>query len=371
MIELSIIIPAYNEAKRLPQTLEKVSLFLNKKRLDAEIIIVNDGSTDETEEYVLGLQKQLANLRLLNLPQNQGKGAAVKAGMLAAKGEYRLFMDADNSTDLEEINKLLPFIDDYPIIIGSRYLKKDSVKVKQSWRRQLVSRAGNFIIRRILRLNFSDTQCGFKLFRAEAAQKIFNALTSRRWVFDIEVLLLAKKNHFEVLELPVNWYNSQQSKMRQLPFWQTLNELILINRNARIKGYGQSSAMREFAKFVIVGTLTTLLDWSIYFLLTRVFGLFYLLAKATAFIAAALNSYYLNRLWTFESRQKKIALELGKFFLVSGFGLLLNTAILHWVVENLHLGDLIGLLIATIVVLSWNFLANKLWVFRREIAKIE
>lgn len=363
---LSVIIPAYNEEKRLPETLQKVLSYLAKQNYTYEVIVVDDGSTDKTFETTQKLIAKWPDFQIIKLDNNAGKGAAVRAGMLEACGEHRLFMDADNSTDVGELKKLLPFAKDYPVVIGSRYLKRDSVKIKQSFKRQIVSRWGNLIIRIILGLNLYDTQCGFKLFSREATEKIFPKLISKHWVFDIEVLLLAEKCHFEVLEVPVNWFNSRLSKMQQLPFWQTANEMILIRRNIRLanREANKQKLSTQVLKFALVGVSSTLIDWAIYFLLTRETSTFYLFAKSISFIISAINSYYLNRLWTFESTQKNVIQEFAKFLIVSTIGLVTNTLILKLAVEKFHWSDLTGLALATLVVMFWNFSANKLWVFK-------
>ena len=263
---LSVIIPAYNEEKRLPATLKKVKAYLEKQSYDWEVLIVNDGSRDRTAE-VAGrmienpkseyrnskqyLNYKNQNIKLINNRENKGKGAVVKQGMLAAKGEWRLFMDADNSTDISEIEKLFNFAnpkseilnpkqilnyndqnsEKYEIIIGSRYLKSDSIKIKQPLGRRLISRLGNWLIRILLGLDVADTQCGFKLFSAKATADIFPKQTISRWGFDMEILAIAKHRGYQIKEVAVDWYDAAGSQVKKSAAFKTLKELITIKWN--------------------------------------------------------------------------------------------------------------------------------------------
>lgn len=240
---LSVVIPAFNEEKRLPETLKKVKAYLEKQSYDWEILIVNDGSKDETATVVSGLiknwqarpERSRGGFRLIDNKINRGKGAVVKQGMLQAKGDWRLYMDADNSTDLSEIEKLWPHIKNYEIIAGSRYLKKDSIKIKQPLLRRIVSRVGNILIRVLLGIHSVDTQCGFKLFSAKATEEIFPLQIMERWGAEMEVWAIAIKKGYKVKEVAVDWYDAAGSKVRKSAALQTLKELIIIKWNL-IKG---------------------------------------------------------------------------------------------------------------------------------------
>lgn len=230
---LSVVIPAYNEGKRLPETLKKVRDFLNRQNITYEVIVVNDGSTDNTAQIVLGLIKDWSDFRLIDNKENQGKGAVVRQGMLAAKSDWRLFMDADGSTDISEIEKLLVYtsLQNYEVIIGSRYLNKDSIKVKQPLMRRIVSRLGNFLVRILLGIKSVDTQCGFKLFSSVAAEKIFPLQRIKRWGFDMEILAIAIKKNYKIKEVSVDWYDAEGSKLKKNAAWKTLKELFEIKWN--------------------------------------------------------------------------------------------------------------------------------------------
>lgn len=230
---LSIIIPAYNEEKRIKGTLESIAEYLRKIDKKVEVFVVDDGSRDNTAEICLSMTNQIPNLSVIKNTQNKGKGQSVKQGMRIATGEYRLFMDADNATPIDEIEKLLPYADEYPIVIGSRYLSESHIIVKQPWYRIVISRIGHFIIDLLLVRGIKDTQCGFKLFTKEAAEQIFPKQTIKRWGFDMEILAIAQKIlKLKIKEVPVTWYNSSDSRFRPIrDAVRTLRELIKIKLN--------------------------------------------------------------------------------------------------------------------------------------------
>ena len=229
-MKLSVIIPAYNEEKRLPATLEKVRAYLNQQKYTSEVVVVDDGSTDNTKEIISKLINDWQNFRLISYQPNRGKGYAVKTGMLEGKGDWRLLMDADNSTDISEIEKLLQFTS-YEIIIGSRYLKADSIKIKQPLSRRMMSRAGNILVRIVLGIKAVDTQCGFKLFSCEATEKIFPLQTIDRWGFDMEILAIAIRYGYKIKEVAVDWYDAEGSLVKKGTAVKTLKELWQIKRN--------------------------------------------------------------------------------------------------------------------------------------------
>jgi len=234
MRKLSVIIPAFNEQSRIQFTLDDVFNFLKNQAYQSEVIVVDDASSDATTNVIKNITypKHKIDLKILQHAYNKGKGAAVKTGMLAATGDYTLFMDADNSTKISEIKKFMPYLKDSEIIIGSRYSDSNSVKIKQPLSRQIMSRVGNQLIRLVLKLNYVDKQCGFKLFTKDAAEDIFNRTTINRWGFDMEILVIAKELGYSIKELPVDWYNSPESQLRAgRAATETFKELLKIKNN--------------------------------------------------------------------------------------------------------------------------------------------
>jgi glycosyltransferase involved in cell wall biosynthesis len=213
----SIIIPAYNEGARLDATLTKVLRYVAEKKWDAEIIVVNDGSRDNTVAIVQSHMQKNSTLRLLENPGNRGKGYSVRNGMMNARGEVLLFSDADLSSPIEETPKLLAAIaEGADIAIGSRWMQSGLQTQRQPLYRQFFGRVFNLLLRVILGLKFKDTQCGFKLFTRRAALAIFPQQRIERWGFDPELLYLAKKYGFEVAEVPVAWAHSTGTRISPL-----------------------------------------------------------------------------------------------------------------------------------------------------------
>src|SRR5580693_9968271 len=205
-ITYSIVIPAYNEGGRLSATLEKVLGYMRAQGWNAEVIVVNDGSRDNTAELARGFAERDPMVRLVENPGNRGKGYAVRNGMLNARGEVVLFSDADLSSPIEEMPKLLAALaGGADIAIGSRWLRAEMQTRRQSLHRQLFGRVFNLLLRIILGLQFKDTQCGFKAFTRRAAQTILPLQRIERWGFDPEILFLARKFGFRVDEVPVRW----------------------------------------------------------------------------------------------------------------------------------------------------------------------
>ncbi|SRR5579871_879807 len=205
----SIVIPAYNESARLGKTLERVLAYIHERKWDAELIVVNDGSTDNTTEIVLSFAAKDTAVRLVENPGNRGKGYSVRNGMLHARGRVVLFSDADLSSPIEEAPKLLEALDaGADVAIGSRWLRAEMQTQRQPLHRQLFGRIFNLLLRTTLGLQFKDTQCGFKAFKQNAVQAIFPLQKIERWGFDPEVLFLARKFGFKVQEVPVRWGHS-------------------------------------------------------------------------------------------------------------------------------------------------------------------
>jgi dolichyl-phosphate beta-glucosyltransferase len=216
-MHLSVVIPAYNEEKRLPKTLEEIDKYLRNQDYEYEILVVNDGSKDKTAEVVRNQTSVIKNLKLIDNKVNQGKGAVVRQGMLEAKGEFRLFTDADNSTSIDQIEKIWPeFEKSFDIVIASRDIKGAILDPPQPWLRRVILGEGFKIFRKFIvgLWEIEDTQCGFKCFKRKVVEKVFPKCKINRFAFDPEILILAKKMGYKIKEIPVQWKNDPESKVK-------------------------------------------------------------------------------------------------------------------------------------------------------------
>lgn len=214
---LSVVVPAYNEARRLPATLVAMRDYLDANEPEYEVIVVDDGSTDSTAAVVTAAAASWPQLSLLEQKPNQGKGAAVRAGMLQANGDLRLLSDADLSTPMTELPKLRARISGKTTVaIGSRALRDSRIEIHQPRRRELMGRTYNVMLRTLVLPGLRDTQCGFKLFTAEAAVACFEPLRTPRFGFDAEVLLRARKRGWRIAEVPVVWSHAEDSRVSAL-----------------------------------------------------------------------------------------------------------------------------------------------------------
>lgn len=216
-MRISIIIPAKDEEKRLPGFLRTVIDYCARSSHQYEVIVVDDGSLDQTVRETLVFQKEFPSLKVISLKRNHGKGYAVKQGFLAAQGELVLFLDADGSTGPREIERYLPLFEDgYDIVIGSRVLTDGESHVKVRIYRKLMGNIFNFLVSQLLIKGIKDTQCGFKMFRASVARGIFEQLKLEGFGFDLEVLYLAQRANYRIKEVPVNWSHVNGSKVHIL-----------------------------------------------------------------------------------------------------------------------------------------------------------
>lgn len=217
-IRLSLVIPAYNEEQRIGDTLRLAQTYLSRQAYPSEIIVVDDGSQDRTAALV---QTVFPDVRVVSYQRNRGKGYAVKTGMLAATGEYRVFCDADGSTPIEEIDHLWPrFEGGADIVIGSRSLPESDIRVRQHYLRESLGRIFNVLVKLLLRERFVDTQCGFKGFTAKSARLLFPRQRLDRFSFDAELLYIARKHRLRVEEIPVRWCNVPHSRVHLV--WDSL-----------------------------------------------------------------------------------------------------------------------------------------------------
>jgi len=226
---LSIIIPAYNEAERLPKTLLDIDKRLAAAAYSYEIVVVNDGSTDNTAAIVKNMVKMVRNLKLIDLKDNSGKGGTVRQGMLLSSGTIRLFMDADNSTSVDQFEKMMPYFKEgFDVVIGSRTMKGAQLDPPEPIYRRIAGKLGNFFIQLLVLPGLGDTQCGFKAFTADAAEKVFKLSQVPGWAFDVEILALAKKMNYRIKEIPVRWVNDVRSHLNALTYLKFFGETIRI-----------------------------------------------------------------------------------------------------------------------------------------------
>lgn len=247
---LSVIIPAYREEQRIRETLQELRAFLQRQPWTWEVIVVDDGSPDRTKDAVAGFQQTThMPIRLLVHPQNRGKGAAVRTGMLAATGTYALFTDADNATPIQEVEKLLKAVTaGYDLVIASRYLPESTIVRRQPMVRRMMSRAGNLLFTLMLGLHFTDTRCGFKLFTAAARTGIFAKQTLERFGFDTELLVIAARQGLRVAEVPVAWYDHTRSTVH--PWRDSLRSLREIFHIRRMRDAGHYDA-NKYANHIV------------------------------------------------------------------------------------------------------------------------
>jgi dolichyl-phosphate beta-glucosyltransferase len=224
----SVVIPAFNEAARLPASLGEVLAFFDARGEAYEVLVIDDGSGDGTAEAVRHLQPGRDALRLIRLPRNRGKGYAVRLGMVNAQGTYRLFTDADGAAPIAELKRLEPALQaGADVVIGSRVLSDPGVAVQARSHRVWAGRVFNWLVARLGLRGIADSQCGFKCFRAPVAEDLFRALRTDGYGFDVELLLLAQRRGYRVVEVPINWADQPGSKVRLLTdgprmIWQIL-----------------------------------------------------------------------------------------------------------------------------------------------------
>lgn len=216
-VSYSIVIPAYNESERIEASLQKIVAFLAEQRWTAEVLVVNDGSRDNTAEIVRRFAARYPYIRLIENPGNRGKGYSVRNGMLQATGDLVLFTDADLSAPITEAPKLFGELESgADMAFGSRWLIAKMQTERQSIARQVAGRMYNIIMRMVLGLKYKDTQCGFKAFNRRAIETIFTRQQIERWGFDVELLFLAKQFGLKIVEVPVQWAHDDRSKINPL-----------------------------------------------------------------------------------------------------------------------------------------------------------
>jgi dolichyl-phosphate beta-glucosyltransferase len=213
-MHLSFIIPAYNEGERIEASLKKALDYFAAQSYDCEILVVDDGSRDSTAGIVARYAGDM--IRLLKQPRNMGKGAAVRRGMLEGKGEHRIFSDADFSTPITETARMLEFLTRYDVVIGSRGIDESYIKEHQPWYRESMGKIFNMFVQMVAVPGVHDTQCGFKGFRASAAEQVFSRARIDGFSFDVEALFIARRLGLSIKEIPVEWHNDERSTLNPI-----------------------------------------------------------------------------------------------------------------------------------------------------------
>src|ERR1043166_215209 len=241
-IFLSVVVPVYNEEARLAKTLARFHEYLAGSPFSYEILVVLDGPTDATRDILKKIAGDISNLKDIDRPLNRGKGYTVKEGMLKARGQIRLFSDADNSTDIAHLNQMWPFFDQgYDLVIASRSSKDVAgarQAVAQPFYRWLFGRIGNGIVQLLVIRGIWDTHCGFKAFRREVAERIFSQTEIDRWGFDIEVLALARALNYKIGIIPAEWVNDDRSHMGLVDYLRALSDTVKVRRRLRRRSIG-------------------------------------------------------------------------------------------------------------------------------------
>lgn len=235
--ELSIVIPCYNESVNIPDTLLDIKKYLRDSGIYAEIIVVDDGSKDDTADKVKLIAETFPEVQIVSHFPNQGKGYSIKEGMMMATGKNVIFMDADNSTNIREYDRFRAYLSEYDMIIASRGLKSSKVIGKPA-SRSIMSRVSKYFTILFTGLKYQDTQCGFKLIKGEYVKPIFRKVTINRWWFDTEILIIAEKMDLKIKELGVEWVAGKTTTVKPVKdTLRTLRDLVIIRRNMILGKY--------------------------------------------------------------------------------------------------------------------------------------
>lgn len=234
-MQLSVVIPAFNESKTIANTVNVIITYFKEKGLNIELLVVDDGSRDNTLDVLKTLD--FPELKIIENVTNHGKGYSVRKGVLAAKGDYILFSDADLSTPIKESEKFLDEIKNFDIAIGSRRLKNSDIKIRQPFYRVALGRVFSFMTSVIVLSGIKDTQCGFKMFRREVGHEIFKKQRLDKFAFDVEVLFIASLLDYSIKEIPVEWHNNRNSKVNPIKDPLLMLKDMLVVRLNHLRGY--------------------------------------------------------------------------------------------------------------------------------------
>ena len=350
---VSVFFPAHNEEAAIAQTLEQAEKVLTRLGLDYEIIVVNDGSRDRTAEIVEGICRRHTRIRLVNHATNLGYGAAVWSGITSSAKDYIFFTDADLQFDLEELPRLLCHVPDYDVVIGYRIKRRDPfLRLVNAW-------GWNRLNRALFGLRVRDIDCAFKLFKRTVFDDM--VVTSRGAMVSAEMLVRIFRQGFRVAEVGVTHYprtTGSPTGAKPRVIARAFLELLRVSQ-----GDLGNRTVTRLVRFGCVGAVNTLVDWTAYFTLTLLtLGRHYVAAKAIAYFAGMLTSYFLNRNWTFQSRGKT-SVELPRFIVANLGSLVTNTLLMYLARTWLNLSTMEALVIATAGAFSVNFIACHVLVF--------
>ncbi len=356
-INLSIFFPVYNEEKNIKETiLNTVNLMISMKEIsNFEILIINDGSKDNTQKISDYLSSKNNKIKVINHSENKGYGAALKTGIKSCKYEYIFFSDADLQFDINDIKKMIKYINKYDVIIGYRLNRKDNLF------RKINAMSWNILNRILFGLRVKDIDCAFKLFKKDSLNEI--KIYSNGAMINAEILIKLQRRGFNFKEIAVNHF----SRMSGKPTGGNINVIIKAFNEIIFLYMGELGRVtqKQTIKFMITGVLNTMIDFIIYITLTRFivfFSNFLLLSKAISFISGSICSLFLNRNWTFKKTSSLNIKEFYRFYTTVLLGVVINNIIMFLSLKLFS--DLKSFYIATLITFIWNFTIAKIWVFK-------
>ena len=359
-ISLSIFFPTYNEALNIRESVERTIDVVTKSPYisEFEILIINDGSKDNTLEVAEQLANEYPHVRVVNHGQNMGYGSALKTGIKEAKLDYIFFTDADLQFDIVELQNLVVHADKYPVVIGYRAPRQDP------FMRLLNARVWNMLNRALFGLKVRDIDCAFKLFRRDLVQNL--KLRSGGAMISAETLIRLSRRKVAIKEVPVSHLPrvaGSPTGAKPTVIARAFGEMVRLYR-----GELGLVTQKEALKFMSVGVLNTLLDAAAYVVLTRetsVFSAHLVAAKFFSFLAGTVSSLLINRSWTFGVRSRLSAAEVARFYTMTSLSITLNVAIMNLLV-SFGMYDLTALAVTTVFTFAANFTISKVWVFKKK-----